>query len=394
MRVLLSCLVFATIAAASPTSPAPPPAPPAVAPSGTPTPAAPTPSPDGPGPTITLLATGDLTLGQHYETWLDERVAKDGWTREQWVRYGFDAIRAETAGADLFVTNLECPFTFRGEKVAKNFTFRARPELAQVLADGGVDAVSLANNHLYDYGPDPVFDTVTAARAHGIATFGAGGDLAAARAPAIVERGGLKVAFLGYFFLGDRNIEPPEVYAGEGKPGVAGCFAGDECIGAMVEQDVRAALAKADLVVPFFHWGREAQDEVMPYQRTLARRAVDAGAKLVLGAHPHVVHGVEVYRGVPIVYSLGNFIFGGNWNPRTVTAMAVRARVNRTGVLSMELLPMQYTNPPDRRFQPRWLQGAEREAVVEKVAKLSAVFEETLPALVRTAPAVEAAPPK
>src|SRR5690606_27047831 len=121
--------------------------------------------------------------------------------------------------------------------------FRARPEIMQVLADGGVDAVSLANNHLYDYGPDGVIDTLTAVRAHGIAPFGAGLDLASARAPALLERNGVRIALLGYFFLGDRNIEPKELYAGKKKPGVAGCFKGDACIGAMVEEDVKAALA-------------------------------------------------------------------------------------------------------------------------------------------------------
>lgn len=340
-----------------------------------PAPAAPT------DPTFTLVAAGDLTPGQHYETWLDERRTKDAWSDAQLVSYGFDRIRKETAGADLFVVNLECPFTWRGAKIEKNFAFRARPELSRVLVDGGVDAVSLANNHMFDYGPDGVGDTITAVQAHGIAHFGAGPDLASARKPAILERNGVKIALLGYFFLGDRNIEPPALYATDTKPGVAGCFKGDECIGKMVEEDVKAALPLADVVVPFFHWGREAQDEVMPYQRALARRAIDAGAKLVLGSHPHVIHGIETYKGVPVVYSLGNFIFGGNWNPKNQTAIAVKAVLGKDGVRSLDVLPMQYTNPEDRRFQPRWLEGDEAVPVMERVRSLSSRFEETLPAL-------------
>lgn len=356
-----------------------------------PAPAAP---PSDAGEAITLMAAGDVTLGHHFETWTDEQVAKNGWSGDDVVRYAFRNIGEQTRAADLFVVNLEAPFTWRGERIEKNFTFRARPELAPVLVDGGVDVVSLANNHLFDFGADALVDTITAVRAHRIAAFGAGRNMVEARAPAIVERKGVKVAFLGYFFLGDRNIEPPEVYATDTKPGVAGCFQGDECIGRMVEEDVRAAAQVADVVVPFFHWGREAQNDVMPYQRTLARVAIDAGAKLVLGAHPHVVHGIEQYKGVPIVYSLGNFVFGGNWNPRDKTTIAVRATLDRRGVKQLDLLPMQYTNPPERIFQPRWLEGEEAAAVIERVAMLSAAFEETIPSLRRTVEIVDPEAPK
>lgn len=338
-------------------------------------------------PVVTLLATGDLTPGHHFERYLDERKEKDGWSEAQAVAYGFQHIGRETRAADIFLTNLECPLTSRGEKLEKNFAFRASPWLARVLVDGGVDVASLANNHLYDYGSEGLFDTLTSLQATGIGHFGAGGNLAAAREPAIVERNGLKVAFLGYFFLGDRNIEPPAIYATDTKPGVAGCFKGDECIGQMVEEDIKNALEKADIVVPYFHWGREAQDEVMPYQRTLAHRAVDAGAQLVLGAHPHVIHGIEEYKGVPIAYSLGNFIFGGNWNPRVKTSIAVRVTLTKQGVRDFEVWPMQYTVPPDGLFQPRWLELDEATAVVEKMRTMSAVFEKTLPFL--TLPTVD-----
>jgi len=347
-------------------------------------PAPPTPSAE---PVLTLLAAGDVTLGARFEDYLAEREAKDGWTHVRAISYAFERIRDATTAADLFVVNLEGPFTWRGRKLEKNFAFRAKPELSAVLADGGVDAASLANNHLFDYGADGLADTITTLRARGIAFFGAGMDEASARAPAVLVRNGIRVAMLGYLFLGDGNIEPKVLYAAGDKPGIAGAYSGVERVGAMVEADVRAAAKTADVVIPFFHWGREAQDEVLPWQKTLARRAVDAGAKLVLGSHPHVVHGVEVVRGVPVVYSMGNFVFGGNWGPRVETAVAVRASIGRAGVRSLEVLPVKYTNPPDFRFQPRWLEGAEAKAVLDHVADLSAKFDETLPALKRTAAA-------
>ncbi len=325
-----------------------------------------------PEPTVTLLAAGDVTLGQHFEEFLDGEVAKGSMTALEARQYAFARIRKVTRAADLFVVNLECPFTWRGQKIPKNFNFRARPELSAVLTDGGVDAVSLANNHLYDYGPDGLVDTMTTLMARGIPFFGAGMNLAEARRPAILKRNGLTIAFLGYFYLDDHNIEPKEVYATATKPGVAGCHSSHDCdIGAWVAEDVRRAAAQADIVIPFFHWGKEAQHQVFGYQRRLAHIAIDAGAKLVLGSHPHVIHGIEWYKGVPIVYSLGNFIFGGNWGPKDEYAIAVRAVLQRAGVKSLTVLPMQFTNPPAHRFQPRFLTGDEAKPVLARVKALS-----------------------
>src|SRR5499425_1771937 len=141
---------------------------------------------------ITLVAGGDVTLGAHYEEWVDGLRAKgqsgpgvDGW--------GFAEVKPLFSGADLVVVNLECPFTTRGEPIPKNFNFRARPATVQVLVDAGVRVASLANNHMMDYGPDGVVDTIATLDAAGIAHFGAGSTLAEARKPAIVEVRGLRI---------------------------------------------------------------------------------------------------------------------------------------------------------------------------------------------------------
>src|SRR5689334_3117795 len=161
---------------------------------------APAPAEPVPPRPITLVVGGDVTLGAHYEEWVDALRAKgqsgpavDGW--------GFSEVKPLFAGADLVLVNLECPFTGRGEPIPKNFNFRARPSTVSVLIDAGVRAVSLANNHLMDFGPDGVADTIATLDAAGIAHFGAGANLAEARRPAIVEVGGLKIAFLGYLIL-------------------------------------------------------------------------------------------------------------------------------------------------------------------------------------------------
>ena len=241
---------------------------------------------------ITLVVGGDVTLGAHYEEWVDGLRAKgqsgpavDGW--------GFWEVKPLFASADLVVVNLECPFTDRGAPIPKNFNFRARPSTVQVLVDAGVRAVSLANNHLMDYGPDGVADTVATLDAAGIAHFGAGRTLAEARKPAFVEVGGIRIAFLGYLILGEKHPEPAVVWATETTAGVAGHPSDWTVVEKMVREDVAAARMQADLVIPFFHWGREGSKGPDGYQIALAKVAVESGAAAVLGSHPHVLHGME-----------------------------------------------------------------------------------------------------
>lgn len=314
---------------------------------------------------VTVLFAGDVTLGYHYEEYVDELVKK-GTPKDEALAWGFARVRDVTTKADLFVANLECPFTANGEKIAKNFNFRARPELVAALAAGGVDVVSLANNHLMDYGPEGLFDTLTTLDQHRVVHFGAARNLAAARAPAIVDVKGVKVAFLGYFFLGDRNIEPKEVIATADTPGVAGDFSDLAALTAAVRADVRAAKKKADHVVPFFHWGREGRAEPEPYQVALAKAAIDAGASAVIGSHPHVLQPIDRYRGAPIVYSLGNFVFGGNWDPKDKRTALVELTLTKAAVTQVRVLPATSDAYPERPVQP---------ALVDEPDAGAAIFE-------------------
>ena len=345
----------------------------------------PTEAPPPPGP-ITLVAGGDVTLGAHYEEWVDGLRAKgqsgpavDGW--------GFAEVKPLFAGADLVVVNLECPFTDRGEPIPKNFNFRARPSTVQVLIDAGIRAVSLANNHLMDYGPDGVADTIATLDAAGIAHFGAGRTLAEARKPAFVEVGGLRIAFLGYLILGEKHPEPAVVWATKTTAGVAGHPSDWTVVEKMVREDVAAARMQADLVIPFFHWGREGSKGPDGYQIALAKVAVESGAAAVLGSHPHVLHGMERIGKVPVFYSLGNFVFGGNWNPRDKDSVLVKARFDRSGYLGAELFPLRTDRYPDRPIQPYPLGGPEAEAVLQRLRNASATFATPLPELAPPKPA-------
>ena len=336
---------------------------------------------------LTLAATGDVTLGYHFEEYFDLRLDGGAWadagpspaqTKEELFKYPFAKVEPVLSKADIAVVNLECPFTSRGAKIAKNFNFRASPELGGALKPGGVQVVTIANNHLMDYGPDGVRDTIDTLDKLGIAHFGAGMNLAEARKPAIIERKGQKIAFLGYLYIGNPPIEPVVVWATKDKPGVSGAAGDIDALEKMINEDVKAAKKKADIVVVFFHFGKEGLHEIQPYQATLAHAAVDAGANLVLGSHPHVLQGAERYNGVPIVYSLGNFVFGGNANPGNkesaiFTATLVGKKVTQTG-----FVPVQITRFPDAPFQPFPLDGEAKKLILQHLADYSKAFPEPL----------------
>jgi len=329
---------------------------------------------------IVLVAGGDVTLGYHFQEYFDEQVAK-GRSRETMFGYPFREVQSAVQGTDLFVVNLECPFTERGEKIPKNFNFRARPELVSALLAGGVGAVSLANNHLMDYGPLGVIDTLETLDREGVPHFGAGRNLAEARQPAIVERRGLRIALLGYFFLGGNNIEPPELIATAERPGVAGHYSSVEVVEAMLREDIALAKSKADLVIPFFHWGREGSHLPETYQVRLGHAAIDAGAAAVLGSHPHVLQGIELYLGQPIVYSLGNFVFGGNWNPKNKEGALFKATFSPAGYLASEIIALKIDRYPDFPMQPIVVHDEPASAVIDRLAEYSRGFPQSLPQL-------------
>ncbi len=323
--------------------------------------------------TIILLAGGDVTLGYHFEEYFDEQVSK-GRSREAMFEYGFREVQPAVRGSDLFVINLECPFTLRGEKIPKNFNFRARPELVSALVAGGVGAVSLANNHLMDYGPLGLVDTLETLELAHLPHFGAGRNLAEARRPAIIVVRGMRIALLGYFFLGENNIEPAEVIATDERPGVAGHHSNADLLERMLREDVALARAQSEMVIPFFHWGREGSHLPEPYQIKLAHAAVDAGAAAVLGSHPHVLQGMELYRGAPIVYSLGNFVFGGNWDPKNKEGALFKATFSGGRYVGSEVVPLRIDRFPDFPMQPIIIDAEPAAAVLKHLSEYSRGF--------------------
>jgi Bacterial capsule synthesis protein PGA_cap len=253
----------------------------------------------------------------------------------------FAGVESVLGAADLRVANLECAVATAGKAVDKNYTFRAEPKTLQVLKKH-FDAVSLANNHSGDYGPGALLETLASLDAAAIGRFGAGRDLREAHAPLLLERGGLVLALLGYDEFHPRWFE-----AGPSSAGVA--WSEDE----HAVRDIRAARALgADVVIPLLHWGWENEPEPCARQRDLARILIDAGADAVIGAHPHVTQGAELYRARPIIYSLGNFVFSLIDHEENRRGWIARLQLDAQGVRTWDTVVVRLDDEGSPALEP------------------------------------------
>jgi poly-gamma-glutamate synthesis protein (capsule biosynthesis protein) len=215
---------------------------------------------------------------------------------------------------DLTVVNVECPVSNLGTKVpGKQFNFLGDPAALPAMRDAGVEVGNMANNHAYDYGPEALVDTRANLRRAGIAPVGAGKDADEAAKAAIFHVKGWTIAVVGI----DEVIDPEDEVATATKPGTA---AGHDFDAALAE--VRAAATLSDLVIVDIHWGVELDTEPRGYQVEEARRMIDAGADVIFGGHSHRLQPVGTYRGKPIFYSLGNFVWPNFSVAGSATAVA------------------------------------------------------------------------
>jgi poly-gamma-glutamate capsule biosynthesis protein CapA/YwtB (metallophosphatase superfamily) len=298
---------------------------------------------------ITMRFAGDCLLGAHYE----EAASNDpGMAFE-----GFDLFKT----ADVAVVNLENPITTRGTKIKKPFNFRMHPRFVSVLTHAGIGVVSIANNHVFDYGEQGLLDTFSYLDSAHIRYVGAGRTRSDAHRPYFFSRGGRDVAILGYYGGAEARV------ATNSESGVA-----QRKLSAII-QDVRL-LRRADpgiYTVVILHWGTEKADTPDPGQQAFARALIDGGVDAVIGHHPHVLQGIERYHSGVIVYSLGNFLFGGNGR-----------HTYDTGVFEITLHP----SGPAFRFIPvgvrnwhlRVLEGEDADRVTSRVRALSSVFPSSM----------------
>ena len=215
--------------------------------------------------------------------------------------------------ADIVMVNEEFPFSERGVQMEdKQFTFRMNPRYVSLFKDMGVDIVSLANNHVLDYGAEALSDTFMTLDEAGILYAGAGESEERAKEPQIIEVNGKK-----YGFLAASRVLPVASWNVENTaPGVFSTYDAT----ALVEE-IKKVRAECDYLTVFVHWGLERKEYPESYQKTLAMQYIDAGADAVIGSHSHCLQGVEYINGKPVFYSLGNFLFGQDGN--TVALKAV-----------------------------------------------------------------------
>jgi len=258
----------------------------------------------------------------------------------------FEGVLPELREADLRFGGLEASLSERGAPVQGKIVMRHPPAMIQGYLAGGFDVLAFASNHCLDYGIEPFLDTLELLEKHGIRHPGAGRDIAAARAPAILERKGTRIAFLSYL------LELPLGWgANPAKPGVAPLrqdalfgppYVNEEDLEAMAA-DVGRAKGQADAVVASFHWGVSQSRTLTLSQRAVARAAVDAGAGLVIGRHPHILQGVEVYKGAAIFYALGNFVLDHAhpmFMPTVKESILVRCAIDGKKIARLSFVPV------------------------------------------------------
>ncbi len=220
----------------------------------------------------------------------------------------FASVEPVLQSADLAVGNLECALGEGGVKAPKAYTFLAPPESAALLRNAGFDLLSLANNHAMDFGPDVFRQTGELLEERGIRFVGGGANKIQAHAPVRFEIGGVRIGFLAYVDVASEYLSKFDTRswsAGPATPGIA--WADDE----QIKKDLQALKPDTDVIIVLFHFGTEVSVGPDKRQIQLSRLAVDYGADVIVGSHPHLVQGVERYKDGLIFYSLGNFVFDG-----------------------------------------------------------------------------------
>lgn len=281
--------------------------------------------------------------------------------------YPYEQMRQFFQGSQIVFGNLEGPLTDRGTpETDKKFVFRSPPDkVSMALKNAGFNVVSLANNHMLDYGPDGLAQTISTLDTAGIKHVGAGADLMHARQPAFFQVGKWKIAFLAYSIT-----LPDNFYAAPHKAGTA--FAYED----QLRKDVKAARKQADIVLVSFHWGQEGKTVLRDYQIRIGHLAIDSGASAVIGSHPHILQGIEQYKNGVILYSMGNFTFGSYSSHSTRSAIAQLIFSNGR-LHEVRMIPIDVNNF-EVQFQPHPLHGKEADEVIAGLTRLSSMRHTTV----------------
>lgn len=275
---------------------------------------------------VTLAFVGDVGFAAGYATINKYRAGGSD------IHNNMDeGVLNNMQSVDIMMANNEFPYSDRGTPTPnKTYTFRADPKDVHIMKDMGVDIVGLANNHAYDYGPDALIDTIDTLNDAKLPFVGAGKNLDEAKHPAYFHVNGHVVSIVAATQI-ERLGSPDTKEATADSPGVLRTLDPAKAVEA-----IKDAKSNSDFTVMFVHWGTESTDLVEKSQRDLAKAYVDAGADLVIGAHPHCLQGIDYIDDVPVFYSLGNFWF----NSRTLDTCIVKATLDENCHLqSVQFIP-------------------------------------------------------
>ena len=311
-----------------------------------------TPEPTAEPVSITVSMVGDCTLGTDVN--FDQSTSFDAFYQmKNDPGYFFQNVKDIFTADDLTVANMEGTLTTSNDRQQKTFAFKGDPSYTEILTQGGVEATNLANNHSHDYGDQSYEDTIQYLEAAGITTFGYD-------RTAVMDVKGIKVGLIGIYELKDGLGRQQQVI---------------DTIQAVKDQG-------AQVIIVSFHWGTEKSNIPDDIQKTLAHLAIDQGADLVVGHHPHVLQGIEKYQGKNIVYSLGNFCFGGNKNPSDKDTMIFQQTFTvENGELVEDdvtnIIPCSLSSESGyNNYQPMVLEGSEKERVLQKIEEFSAALNQ------------------
>ena len=256
---------------------------------------------------VTLIFTGDVLFANAFQT---------GYNAKGIAGVIDDVLLEELKGADILMINNEFPFSDRGVPMEeKQFTFRCSPSYVKALSEMGVDIVSLANNHILDYGKEALRDTFDTLDSAGILYGGAGDTVERAEKLQVIEAGGRR-----YGFLAVSRVVPTVDWKVEySAPGVFSCYDDTRLLALITE-----AKEDCDFLTVYPHWGVEYQEYPEDYQVRFAERWIEAGADLIVGSHTHCLQGVSWFDGKPVFYSLGNFVFGRDIDRSAILKVTVQ----------------------------------------------------------------------
>lgn len=298
---------------------------------------------------LTISLVGDILLDGSVRGQIDE----NGYD------YPWEHVKKYFQEDDLTIGNLETSITYGGSKWPnKQYNFRSDPENLNAMKNSGVDVVSLANNHSLDYGYDGLLDTLKHIDKSGIYRVGAGENYDDAIKEVIIEKNGYVVGVLGF----SRVVPTVEWYPTENRPGVIGAY--DHQLEKVLEK-VEEVKEKVDILVVSIHWGTELEIKPRDHDLIAGKKLIDAGASIIMGHHPHILQGVEIYKGKPIFYSLGNFVFGSR-SELTSNTMIAQVNYSDNKMESLKVIPATIVSG-----RPVPVSGEERLTKIDYINELS-----------------------